>query len=422
MKNLLKYLRKVIPHNSPIRLWYTRVQQIGAYLFMPINLKDIKLIGVTGTDGKTTTVEMLSHILNTLNIPYLSTSSLDIKLSGKVLNSSKRTTPSLWQLHQIIKKAMDKGVKVIVIEASSHSLVQWRMLGLKFDATILTNITHEHLDFHKTKERYANAKKLLFTRHLKEGGVAILPTNDEHGIAWTRELHNNSITYTPPDSTTDKSSISFRFDNKKYSIPMLGSYNAGNAISAALAVSRVIDTVSTDSALLALDNFGGIPGRMQVIRKGEITVIVDFALTRKAMQSALCTARELAGENKVFVVFGATGGQHDTSVRPGLAEAASAGADMIIITDDEPYDSNPEEIRNDLIKYIKEEQLGGRTTKFENIANRREAIREALSQATNGDVVIVTGMGHYTSRTVNGEEEPWNDVEVIKEELLKMGY
>ncbi len=397
---------------------------MAALVLTPINTKGIELIGITGTDGKTTTVEMLAHILNELNIPYLSTSSLEVKLDGKILTTSKRTTPSLWQLHKLLKQAMSNGAKVAVIEVSSHSLVQWRVLGLKFDATILTNITHEHLNFHKTKERYAGAKKLLFTRHLKSSGAAILPTNDACGVSWIKEFGDRAIPYTPPVAITSSTGTSFIYNNKQYSMPILGSYNASNAIAAALALDslKIIRqdlNVSTDDALCSLSNFNGIPGRMQVITvpDSKITAIVDFALTKKAMQGSLSTAREIAKDNRVFVVFGATGGQHDTSVRPGLAEAAALGADVAIVTDDEPYDGNPAEIRDALISYIKNTES---KCSHLNIADRRNAIATALSQATNGDVVVVTGIGHYTSRTINGIEEPWNDAKVIKEELLKL--
>lgn len=446
MKNLISYVRKVVPHSSPIRLWYTRLKNFSGALMVPTDTKDLLLIGVTGTDGKTTTVEMVAHMLTELNIPHISASSYAIKLNGEVLSMSKRTTSSAYAVHKLIQKAQKEKVTVVVLEASSHSFVQWRLLGVMFDVATLTNITHEHLNFHKTIEHYAAAKKLLFTKYLKPNGTAILPTNDAYGKKWIAEfvgkspkspmsVYSNQLPYSPENlnTITDKYGTAWVYDGAQYQMPMLGGYNAGNAVAAALAVSALqIPTVSTDDALQALSTFEGIPGRMQLVPADNITCIVDFALTEKAMSNALETAREVAGgedsQNKVIVVFGASGGQHDASVHPGLAKAAAEGADVCIVTDDEPYDGDPREIRANLIKHIEQannktdaQKLSSRTTKFESydIADRREAIRKALSIASYGDVVIVTGMGHYTSRTIDGKEEPWNDAEVIKEELTR---
>ncbi len=419
MRDFIRYLRRVIPHNSPLRLWYTRLQQIYARLLIPVDIKKIKLIGVTGTDGKTTTVEMLSHILKELNISYLSSSSIDVKIDESVISTSKRTTPSLWQLRRLLKQAINQKARVAVIEVSSHSLVQWRILGLKFDTAILTNITHEHLNYHKTLKRYANAKKLLFTKYLKKDGVAILPTEDKYGNKWLKEF-TNAVAYNQPKATTSIEGTSFTYGNIAYSMPMLGTYNAGNAVASALAIHQTINNINVDKSLKALKNFDGILGRMQIIRESlnhNILAIVDFALTQRAMQSALNTARELAKNNQVIVVFGATGGQHDSSVHPGLAKAVAEGSDLAIVTDDEPYDGNPNKIRKNLIEYIKAAKNKG---DYINIQDRREAIRYALSKASDGDVVVVAGMGHYTSRTVNGKEIPWNDAETIREELAKM--
>ncbi len=440
MKDIIKYLRKIIPHNSPIRLWYTRLLQYYTFKTDRLDIDDMQLIGVTGTDGKTTTVEMIAHILNELNIPYLSTSSLEAKINGKVITTSKRTTPSLRALHALLRQAKNKGARVAVIEVSSHALAQWRVLGLKFDVSVLTNITHEHLNFHKTQENYANTKKLLFTKYLKQFGTTILPTNDEYGSNWIKEFGNIALPYSPQNTCpiTDKYGTAFVYKDAQYQIPMLGSYNAGNAIAAALAVSSLKTPkpgfgITTEDALLALGNFTGIAGRMQIVstpKPGfgvDVTCIVDFALTERAMSSALATCREVAGgantANKVIVVFGASGGQHDASVHPGLAKAAAQGADVCIVTDDEPYDGDPAEIRANLIKYIKEtSKLRSRTPKspkfeYYNIADRREAIQKALALATDGDVIMMSGMGHYTSRTVNGMEVPWNDAEVLHEML-----
>ena len=423
MKRLLRYLRKVIPHNSPIRLWYTRSLQIYAHITKPTDTSDIKLIGVTGTDGKTTTVEMIAHILQEQRVKYLSSSSYESKLSGKSLAMSKRTTPSLSTLKELIKQAKAEQTEVIVIEVSSHSLAQWRLFGIKFDTAVLTNITHEHLNFHKTKANYAKAKKLLFTKHLKKSGKAILNKSDQYGAKWLKELGKQAVAYIPPISSVSISGTTFNYNDSEYSLPMLGAYNATNALAAALAVAETLKSISVGGALSSLKNFSGVPGRMQMITNPDVpfAVFVDFALTRKAMASTLSTLREVAGQHKIFVVFGATGGQHDTTVRPGLAESVSSWADVAIVTDDEPYDGDPAEIREELEQLIKTtNKKNNRNTQVLNIADRREAIHTALSKVQDGDIVLVSGMGHYTSRTVNGNEVPWNDATVITEELQKL--
>ncbi len=425
MQNIIKYLRKVIPHNSPLRLWYTRLIQVFAYLRTKRHsLQNIKLIAVTGTDGKTTTVEMLAHMLNKHNIPYISSSSLEIKMNGDKLSESKRTTPSLSTILSLLQKARENKIQVVIIEVSSHALVQWRVLGIKFDAAILTNITHEHLNFHKTLKRYAQAKKLLFTKHLKSDGIAILNKEDEYGKKWLTELSCKTISYAQPDAHTSKNGTTFIYKESSYNLPMLGTYNASNAISATLALEATVDNITLQSALESLTDFKGIPGRMQLIQTPSnfnANVIIDFALTKKAMASTLSTARKLANNNKIIVVFGATGGQHDTSVRPGLSQSVSQQANIAIITDDEPYDGDPEEIRNDLERFIKEaDAKNNKNTIIYNISDRRIAIHKALDLANEGDVIVVSGMGHYTTRTINGEEVPWSDSKVISEELQKL--
>ncbi len=494
---IIHYLRKIIPHNSPVRLWYTRIKNVISGIVIPVkksDLQNMQIIGVTGTDGKTTTVEMIAHILNELKIPNISASSYAIKMNGKILKMSKRTTSSAYETRKILRQAIQNKIKVIVIEVSSHSLVQWRLFGIKFDVAILTNITHEHLNFHKTIENYANAKKLLFTKYLKNNGIAILPTNDAFGKKWLHTLNTpctftftknnlmclfksliptmcqrhiahahaydfqkhirlflcpflkflndelpNTLPYSPEHlgAYTDTYGTVFLYNNHQYTLPMLGNYNAGNALAAAIAINALRipknyynqtktktqqNTISTHDSLMALENFEGVPGRMQIVPHKTLTCIVDFALTEKAMSSALSTAGEIAKSGKVILVFGASGGQHDASVHPGLAKSAALGSDIAIVTDDEPYDGDPDKIRSNLIKYIKNtlQENPDHTCEYHNIADRKEAIRKAISLAKNGDVVIVTGMGHYTSRTVNGKEVPWSDYEAVKDALLEL--
>jgi UDP-N-acetylmuramoyl-L-alanyl-D-glutamate--2,6-diaminopimelate ligase len=385
---------------------------------------NIQIIGVTGTDGKTTTVEMLAHILQTHHIPYISSSSLEIKLNGEKISESKRTTPSLGTTLSLLHRAREQGVRVVIIEVSSHALVQWRVLGIKFDTAILTNITHEHLNFHKTKERYAAAKRLLFSKYLKHTGVAILNEQDDYGKQWLNELQCTTRPYKQPQAYTTIHSTEFKYNNKNYMVAMLGTYNAANALAASLAISNTIPEISTDDALVSLSDFSGIPGRMQVIDTGNKAVgnvIVDFALTQRAMASTLSTARELTNGGNVIVVFGATGGQHDTSVRPGLCESVSTYADIAIVTDDEPYDGDPSEIRNELVSLIgSADNTNNNSTQVYNVADRREEIHKGLTLSDSRDTIVVSGMGHYTSRTIDGEEVPWSDSKVISTELDKL--
>jgi UDP-N-acetylmuramoyl-L-alanyl-D-glutamate--2,6-diaminopimelate ligase len=188
---------------------------------------------------------------------------------------------------------------------------------------------------------------------------------------------------------------------------MPGEYNAINAIASALAVSSLnldIDN-SVNTCLSALHNFQGIPGRMQIINTcnldKDVTVIVDFALTEKAMSEVLQSSKKFTNNGKIIVVFGASGGQHDDSVHPGLAKSTAKYADIQIVTDDEPYDGDPDEIRDNLVNYIKNTD---ENAEVYNIADRKKAIEQAIELSKDGDVIIVSGMGHYESRTVNGNE------------------
>lgn len=415
---MINYLRKIIKHNSPLRLWFTRLRAPLAALRYPLPQEMPRLIGVTGTDGKTTTVEMIAHILDTLGVPAMTASSYALKHGQEILSMSKRTTASPAAVRRVIRRAAERSCRVVVLEASSHSLVQWRLFGIRFDVAVLTNITHEHLNFHGTREHYAAAKKLLFTQHLKKGGASILPTNDEYGAAWLSELE--SIPYSPPQALTSKYGTTFEHEGVEYSLPVPGAYNASNALAAAQAVHAALPEFSVAQCLDALRDFSGVPGRMELLPEAhehDLTVIIDFAITERAMESTLSTARELAGGGRVIVVFGASGGQHDASVHPGLARAAATGADTAIITDDEPYDGDPSAIRANLLANA---QAAQSACECKDIADRREAIRTALCCAQSGDTIVVSGLGHYTSRTIAGTEVPWSDVAVLREELVAL--
>lgn len=362
----------------------------------------LKVIGVTGTDGKTTTSTMIYHILNQAKYKVALISTVAAYIGDEQIDTGFHvTTPSPWQLQKLLKRIAEKGFEYVVLEATSHGFDQHRVLGTNIKTAVITNVTHEHLDYHKTFDNYLSAKAKV----MAYATTAFL-NGDDKSFTQLKKLAPATCTVIPYsifEPTSLKPTIMKKFSE---------SYNYSNAWVASLV--SLHHQVPEEVIRKAIETFPGVPGRMQQIpnQKG-ITAIVDFAHTPNALKEALSAARQTT-RGKLIVVFGAAG-KRDISKRPLMGKYASELANEVVLTAEDP---RGEDIR------INIGQIKSGATKnrghLHGVPDRRDAIRFALKLAQKGDTVIVCGKGHEQSMNIDGKHEiPWSDATVLAEELLQ---
>ena len=355
--------------------------------------KKMKMIGVTGTNGKTSTTFILESILkDDFNCGIIGT--LNYRYAGKVI-SAQNTTPLNWKWYSLIDDMQKSGVEAVISEVSSHALAENRIEKTKFDFAIFTNLTRDHLDFHKTFENYYQAKKKLFTEHLKNGGTAVINIDDEAGKRLSEELQNvKQIRISEKDKSaelfmkTDKisddgSEVVFTINgiSKKVKIPLVGNFNIYNTAGAFAAVSVLI---GVEKAFERIGNDVSVPGRLEKV--GKHAVYIDYAHTPDAMENVLVTLRNLRIYEKIIIVFGA-GGDRDKGKRPLMGETACRFADRIIVTDDNPRTEDPKKIISDILAGCPGD------ADVTVINDRAEAIRKAIEMMGEKDVVLIAGKG-----------------------------
>ncbi len=399
--------------------------------------RQLKVIGVTGTDGKTTTTRLIANILRTAGRETGSVDTVAAFIGGRERDTGfHTTTPDAPDLQAYLAEMVEAGAEYAVIEATSHGLAQHRVAACEFDVAVVTNITHEHLDYHGSYEAYREAKAMLFralsTSFRKEGvrKVAILNADDRsyeylraipadwqiaYGLGEGADFTARNIQDTP-------SGLRFVAVGLGVEIPivspLVGAYNVYNIL-AAVAAARS-QGVPEGAICQGVETMRGVTGRMERIDRGQpFTVIVDFAHTPYSLESALQAARKLT-EGRVIVVFGCAG-LRDRLKRPWMGEIAGRLADRTIITAEDPRTEPLEAIMEEIAAGCRK---AGRTEGegFWRIGDRAEAIRMALAMARPGDLVIVTGKAHERSMCFGTVEYPWSDHEAVYEGLRALGY
>lgn len=355
--------------------------------------KKMKMIGVTGTNGKTSTTFILENVLKEdMSCGVIGT--LNYKYAGKTV-PAQNTTPLNWKWYSLLDDMRKSGVEAVISEVSSHALAENRIEKTMFDVAVFTNLTRDHLDFHKTFENYYQAKKKLFTEHLKEGGTAVINIDDEAGKRLSDELENvNQIRISEKDNSaelfikteemTDHGNIvvfTIGGISKKVKIPLVGNFNVYNTAGAFAAASRII---GVEKAFERIGNSVSVPGRLEKV--GKHAVYIDYAHTPDAMENVLKTLRGTGIYEKIIIVFGA-GGDRDKGKRPLMGETACRFADKIVITDDNPRTEDPAEI-------IKEILAGCSKDADVTVVNDRAmAIKKAIEMKGEKDVVLIAGKG-----------------------------
>ena len=379
--------------------------------------RGMRVIAVTGTNGKTTTANYINALLKSAGYRTALFSTAVIELNDVPrLNRTHRTVPLTHELISFFKKAREADVDFVVMEVTSQALHQHKMLGMPVEIAVMTNLTQDHLDYHKTMENYAAAKARLFSSYMNPKQV-VLNRDDEWFDYFCKRSVGEITTYgQSPDSDALISTIrlaptgsSWELCDMKLQTRLPGTFNIYNA-SAAACVGELLG-LSNQQVEQGISALQAVPGRMEVIDEGQkFGVLVDYAHTADALENVLTAARSLT-KGRVLVVFGATG-DRDKAKRPIMGDVTARLADQVFLTDDETYTEDGDVIRAEVRAGL--EQSKGN---FVEIGDRREAIKAAFKAARAGDVVVLAGIGHQDTRNMGGKSVAWDERDVARELL-----
>jgi UDP-N-acetylmuramoyl-L-alanyl-D-glutamate--2,6-diaminopimelate ligase len=382
--------------------------------------KKLRVIAATGTNGKTTTINFLNEILKEAGYKTAMFSTANIEIDGEqTVNDTNSTTATVARLQKFFKQAATADVEFALVEATSHALDQHKFAGVDFEMAIMTNLTQDHLDYHKTMENYADAKAKIFEANPK---FIVLNSDDEWFDFFNKfDASEQKITYGTNDSAEVKivgaklykkgSEAKIIIDNNvelEAATNLPGKFNVYN-MTAAISAAYLLG-ISLEDIQEGVANLEEISGRFErAVENLPFEVIVDYAHTPDGLEKVLEASKNIT-KGRTILVFGACG-DRDRAKRPIMGEIAKRLADRVILTDEENYTEDAEQIRNE-IKSGMGEKLPAH---IEEIADRREAIKKALQIAQKGDTVLVTGLGHEVFRVIDGEKVPWNDTEIARE-------
>lgn len=410
---------------------YLQVTDIFAYmaessaLFYDTNSPPIKMIGVTGTNGKTTTAHFINEVLKSLSIRTVFVGTIGIEICGELFHTDY-TTPPAFEIHRLIRKGLDLGAEYFVMEVSSHALKFKRILNLKFDAAVFTNLTHEHREIHPTMDDYFQTKQRLF-RMLKSDGFGMVNADDPYGKKILSGLSNLKlrdygydaqsikIVDLKTDRTSGRQTISYESDGKTYrfDIPMPGSYNAYNALAAVATLSGM--GFHRTEVHACFQSLPPVPGRMEWYEIDDFYAVIDFAHTPDGIEKLIQAVRSIRQDNgRVITIFGCPGSR-DPSKRPLMGKIASDLSDYVIVTTDDIHHEEPDKIIAEIVKGILK-------SNFESITDRREAIARGLTMAKKGDYLIIAGRGHEKFQYVENLKVPFLDKNVLFEEAERLGF
>ena len=378
----------------------------------------LKLIGVTGTNGKTTIVSLLFHLFLGMKQKVGMLSTIQNKINNTTIEST-HTTGDALQINKLLSQMVEKGCEYCFMEVSSHAIDQNRIIGLAFDIMVFTNISHEHLDYHNTFNEYINVKKKVFDQ-LQSDAIALVNNDDKHGMNMLRDTKANKQTYSLKSMSDFKCKIlENRFDGMLLSInnydlwtKLIGQFNAYNVL-AVYAVGRLLNC-EEEELLEGISLLDSARGRFQSVRNKEgMTAIVDYAHTPDALKNVLSTINKIrTGNEKLITVIGC-GGDRDTKKRPKMAAIACNLSSQVIITSDNPRSEKPENIIVDMMMGLDPVQK----KKTLVITDRKQAIKTACTLAENGDIILVAGKGHEKYQEIKGIKYPFDDMDEIKKSL-----
>ena len=378
----------------------------------------LQLVGITGTNGKTTTVTLLHRMMREMGIHAGLISTIVNRIDDEEI-AATHTTPDAVELNRLLAMMVEKGCEYCFMEVSSHAIVQNRIAGLRFAGAIFSNITHDHLDFHKTMANYIAAKKQLFD-NLGEDAFALTNIYDKNGRVMVQNCKARVKTYSLQTVADFRCKIiessihgqQLELNGKQLWTPLVGRFNAYNIT--AIVATALLCGFDTDDTLRVASGLHAAPGRFQYLHGKGITAIVDYAHTPDALQNVIDTINEVRDKKQNLIVVVGCGGDRDPLKRPIMARIAAEGCNHLILTSDNPRTENPESILDQMEAGLTPEER----SKTVRISDRRLAIKTATMMTREGDIILVAGKGHETYQEINGVRHHFDDCEEINN-LLK---
>lgn len=444
MRSLLRRIKQAIPQQSPLRLAWHHAKALIAALLYGFPARSLAVIGITGTDGKTTTVGMVAHILQECGVRTGALSTAFFRIADRIeWNATQKTSPSPFLIQRFLRRLVREGCTHVVIEYSSHGLIQGRSLFTWPRVAAITNIAEEHLDYHGTMEEYMRAKGLLFAM-LRAHGTKVLHYDDRtfrsfsginkqrtKTIIYNETCRDTDDRFGPPmnlwlsDVTTGQhgsnaqltwhTSVPDAYQHYDLSLAIPGSFNLSNALCAIACVKGLPDPPPMERILAALRTFSGIPGRMERIDEGQpFTVFVDFTVTPQSYEKTMGTIRASLPAGRRLLVLTGSCGDRMKEKRAIVGGIVSRHADVTVVTNEDPYTEDPEQIIDEVWAGIDQAK-----TEAHRIADRREAVAFLFKKAQPGDIVVLCGKGSDTTMWVKEGQIPWNE-RAIARELLRL--
>lgn len=443
MEVILRIGKKIIP-SSIFKFFQPAYHYILSYagaLFYGFPSKDMIVIGVTGTKGKTTTCNLIHHILNSSGYKTGLSTTVNFKIGDEEWkNGLKQTMPGRFHLQKLLLKMKKQGCRYAVIETSSEGILQYRHKFVDYDIAVFINISPEHLDRHGGFENYRKAKLELFKQvSLKMSGIGIYNLDDEnvgyflgpkmkekygYFMKESDNKHCEEVDYTVRISghKLSPSKTEFMANDTRYETNLIGEFNIYNCAAAIAAVSS--QNIPTEQIKKSLASFKSVAGRMEVVEAKDFSVIIDYAHEPKSLEAVYRAVAESGlrfKKSKMVCLLGSAGGGRDKWKRPVMGKIAAEYCDEIILTDEDPYDEVPEKIIEDIKKGIY--QTSFPQSNVYEIVNRKEAIKKALSLAKKGDAVILTGKGGEVLMCVENDRKiPWDERKIVEEELSRKKF
>ncbi len=410
----MKFIRKYIP-NSLVNYCKHLPMGIMANLYYGFPSKELIVIGVTGTDGKTTTSMMLFHILKSAGLKAAIISTVSARIGDQDIDTGFHvTSPDHFPLQKLLRRIVNQGYRYVVLEATSQGLDQHRLWGVHFRCGIVTNISEDHLDYHKTWENYALAKAMLF----QNTSFAVLNKEDKSYNFLKTRVNGKVITY-------GLKSGDWNLKNFKIKLKTFGSFNVLNALGASAVAGEI--GIAKDKIQAALTTFSGVKGRQEIIQKKPFLIMVDFAHTPNGLKVILEELRKnLPKNNKLIAVYGSAGERDRNRRKMGLISGKLA--DITIITAEDPRFEGVEAISNEIARWafkagakgiksnlLTKQNINGRI--YTKVPDRYQAIKLAVKLAKKGDIIGIFGKGHERSMCYENHEIPWSDQETVKKIL-----
>ena len=417
-----------IPENRKENVTYVKVSDSSYALgIIACNYFDnpsakLKLVGVTGTNGKTTTVTLLFNLFRSLGYAVGLLSTVQNKINNTIIPAT-HTTPDPLSLNELLHSMVEQGCEYAFMEVSSHAIVQHRIAGIHFTGAVFSNITHDHLDYHKTFDEYIRAKKMFFD-HLPSTAFALTNKDDRNGLVMLQNTQAEKFTYSLRSISDFKckvlenhlNGLFLQIDGKDVWVKLIGSFNAYNVL--AVYAAAVLLKQDKTNVLTALSNLNSVEGRFQYVKSEHGVIgIVDYAHTPDALKNVLETIKDIRTGNEQVITLVGCGGDRDNAKRPVMAAIACEYSNKVILTSDNPRSEDPESILDQMQKGVSPSDA----RKTLRITDRKEAIKTALSLSKAGDIILVAGKGHEKYQEIKGVKHPFDDFEILKETIKTLG-